>query len=57
MARGEVPVLHVATDNSDAIRLYEAMGFTHRGVARFMAVRAPDDVAATAREDDPPVRR
>ena len=30
----------VDTDNTDAIRLYEAMGFTHRGAARFMAVRA-----------------
>jgi hypothetical protein len=54
-ARDEVPLLHAASDNSDAIRLYEAMGFTHRGVAPFMAVRAP--VGGTTREDDPPVPR
>lgn len=41
VARGEVPLLHAAADNTDAIRLYEAMGFTHRRLARFMAVRAP----------------
>jgi len=41
--RGEVPLLHAAADNIDAIRLYEAMGFTHRRVARFVAVRAPGD--------------
>jgi ribosomal protein S18 acetylase RimI-like enzyme len=56
VARGEVPLLHAAADNTDAVRLYEAMGFTHRGVARFMAVRAPGAAAATTRSDDPPVR-
>ena len=42
VARGEVPLLHVAADNTDAIRLYEAMGFSHRSQARFMAVRSPE---------------
>ena len=45
VARGELPMLHTAADNTDAIRLYEAMGFTHRAMARFMAVRAPGDHA------------
>jgi GNAT superfamily N-acetyltransferase len=40
-ARGEQPLLHVAADNTSAIRLYEAMGFAVRRSARFRAVRAP----------------
>jgi ribosomal protein S18 acetylase RimI-like enzyme len=41
VARGEGPVLHVAEENTGAIRLYEAMGFVHRARVRFMGVRAP----------------
>ncbi len=40
-ARGEVPMLHAAADNTPAIRLYEAMGFTLRRRTRFVAARAP----------------
>ena len=39
--RGDVPVLHAADDNTGAIRLYRAMGFTVRRTVRFRAVRAP----------------
>jgi ribosomal protein S18 acetylase RimI-like enzyme len=41
VARGETPVLHVSTDNTGAIRLYESMGFDRRGTVRFVAARAP----------------
>ncbi|MFG1603912.1 GNAT family N-acetyltransferase [Actinoplanes sp. NPDC049265] len=34
-ARGDVPFLHTAAFNATAIRLYTAMGFTHRGATRF----------------------
>jgi ribosomal protein S18 acetylase RimI-like enzyme len=34
-ARGDVPFLHTAAFNATAIRLYESMGFTHRGPTRF----------------------
>jgi ribosomal protein S18 acetylase RimI-like enzyme len=39
-ARGELPLLHASSDNTSAIRLYEAMGFAFRRTARFQAVRA-----------------
>jgi ribosomal protein S18 acetylase RimI-like enzyme len=56
VARGEVPLLHASADNIGAIRLYEAMGFTHRRVARFVAARAPGDPAGQATPTLPPVR-
>ena len=40
-ARGEVPMLHAAADNTNAVRLYEAMGFSVRRRTRFVAARAP----------------
>ena len=40
-ARGEVPILHTAADNADAIRLYERMGFVHRRLVHFAGIRAP----------------
>jgi ribosomal protein S18 acetylase RimI-like enzyme len=40
-ARGELPVLHVASHNTSAIRLYQAMGFAVRRTTRFQAVKAP----------------
>jgi len=48
-ARGEVPMLHASTDNTTAIRLYEAMGFTLRRHTRFVATRSP----GTAEVDQP----
>ena len=41
-ARGEVPFLHVADGNENAIRLYESLGFTVRRSVWFSVVRAPD---------------
>lgn len=38
--RGEVPMMHAAASNTNAIRLYEAMGFALRKRTTFMAVRA-----------------
>jgi ribosomal protein S18 acetylase RimI-like enzyme len=55
VARGEVPLLHVAADNTIAIRLYEVMGFTHRKLVRFVAVRAPDDPTGQATPTLPPL--
>jgi len=58
VARGEVPLLHAAEDNTSAIRLYESMGFTHRARVRFVAVRVPGGPAgpATPPPTLPPVR-
>ena len=56
VARGEVPLLHAAADNIAAIGLYEAMGFTHRRVARFVAARAPGDPHGQPTPTLPPVR-
>lgn len=44
VARGEVPVLHAAADNADAIRLCERMGFVHRRRVKFMGIQAPADI-------------
>ena len=41
VTRGETPMLHAAADNTAAIRLYQAMGFTVRRRTRFVAARAP----------------
>jgi ribosomal protein S18 acetylase RimI-like enzyme len=43
--RGEAPFMHAAADNTNAIRLYEALGFRLRRVATFQAARVPDGVA------------
>jgi ribosomal protein S18 acetylase RimI-like enzyme len=40
--RGEVPFLHAAAANTNAIRLYYALGFTLRMEPIFAAVRTPD---------------
>ncbi len=53
-ARGEVPMLHASADNTGAIRLYEAMGFTVRRRARFLGVRAPGGHSARRRGLSPP---
>ncbi len=39
--RGEVPFLHAAGDNTNAIRLYEALGFRLRRAITFTGVRVP----------------
>ena len=39
--RGETPFLHVVATNTNAIRLYEQLGFVLRRRATFQAVRAP----------------
>ncbi|MFJ1646780.1 GNAT family N-acetyltransferase [Streptomyces sp. NPDC088258] len=40
-ARGDVPFLHAAADNTNAVRLYEKLGFPLRRTTRFVAVRVP----------------
>ncbi len=40
-ARGDRPMLHAAADNTGAIRLYEALGFTLRREVLFWSVRTP----------------
>ena len=39
--RGETPFLHVAGGNTNAVRLYEALGFTVRRTVRFTVLEAP----------------
>ncbi len=41
-ARGEVPLLHVATTNPSARAVYEQLGFRTRGIVTFAVFRAPD---------------
>ncbi|MFD0886305.1 GNAT family N-acetyltransferase [Streptosporangium algeriense] len=43
-SRGERPFLHAAADNTNAIRLYESLGFRLRRRTTFLAVRVPDNV-------------
>ena len=39
--RGEVPFMHGAADNTNAIRLYESLGFRLRLTSSFLAARVP----------------
>ncbi|WP_319437612.1 GNAT family N-acetyltransferase [Mycobacterium sp. RTGN5] len=39
--RGEIPFLHAAASNTNAIRLYQSLGFRLRRAATFMTVRVP----------------
>ncbi|GAA1190812.1 hypothetical protein GCM10009654_55290 [Streptomyces hebeiensis] len=39
--RGETPFLHAAADNTNAVRLYESLGFRLRRTTCFLGVRAP----------------
>jgi ribosomal protein S18 acetylase RimI-like enzyme len=41
VARGDTPFLHAAAENVNAIRLYEALGFTLRREPVFLLVQAP----------------
>lgn len=40
-ARGEIPFMHAAADNTNAIRLYEALGFRLRRTLVFGGIRVP----------------
>jgi len=42
VARGEMPFLHAAGDNTNAIRLYEDLGFSLRRRVAFEVLRIPD---------------
>ncbi|MDC2954835.1 GNAT family N-acetyltransferase [Streptomyces gilvifuscus] len=42
--RGETPFLHTSARNTDAIRLYEALGFRLRRTTAFLAARAPEQL-------------
>ncbi|MEH0420919.1 GNAT family N-acetyltransferase [Streptomyces sp. B21-083] len=41
-ARGETPFLHTAAENTNAIRLYESLGFRLRRTTAFMGARVPE---------------
>ncbi len=43
-ARGEIPFLHAAATNTNAIRLYETLGFRQRRTVTFRAARVPGGV-------------
>ncbi|WP_240496782.1 GNAT family N-acetyltransferase, partial [Streptomyces torulosus] len=40
-ARGDIPFLHAAADNTSAVRLYESLGFTVRRRSTILTVRSP----------------
>ena len=44
--RGETPFLHTGAGNTDAIRLYESLGFRLRRRTAFLAARVPERPAA-----------
>ncbi|MFF3209062.1 GNAT family N-acetyltransferase [Streptomyces sp. NPDC002886] len=46
--RGDVPFLHTAAENTDAVRLYESIGFTVRHRPFFLSFRAPGDADSLA---------
>ncbi|MFF0200375.1 GNAT family N-acetyltransferase [Streptomyces sp. NPDC005017] len=46
--RGETPFLHASAGNTDAVRLYEALGFRLRTRTSFLAARAPQGRAVEA---------
>jgi ribosomal protein S18 acetylase RimI-like enzyme len=43
--RGETPFMHAAADNTNAIRLYESLGFQLRRTMTFQAIRVSEDVS------------
>ncbi|NKQ26213.1 GNAT family N-acetyltransferase [Streptomyces galbus] len=48
--RGETPFLHTGAGNTDAIRLYESLGFRLRLRTVFLAARAPERLGEEDRE-------
>ncbi|MFD9793673.1 GNAT family N-acetyltransferase [Streptomyces sp. NPDC059070] len=46
--RGERPFLHTGARNTNAVRLYESLGFRLRRTTRFMSARVPADELASA---------
>jgi predicted GNAT family acetyltransferase len=44
--RGETPFLHVASTNTAAMKLYEAMGYVARASFDFVVLRPPSPVTA-----------
>ncbi|MFC4530401.1 GNAT family N-acetyltransferase [Sphaerisporangium dianthi] len=47
-ARGEIPFLHAAASNTDAIRLYESLGFSLRRRTSFKGLRVPENEVVSA---------
>jgi ribosomal protein S18 acetylase RimI-like enzyme len=45
--RGEIPFLHAVANNTNAIRLYQALGFRVRSRQTFLAARVPADLLIT----------
>jgi ribosomal protein S18 acetylase RimI-like enzyme len=43
--RGETPFLHTGAGNTDALRLYESLGFRLRRTTAFLAARVPERLA------------
>ncbi|MCW7942842.1 acetyltransferase [Streptomyces hygroscopicus] len=43
--RGETPFLHTGAGNTNAIRLYESLGFRLRRTTRFLSARVPEHLA------------
>ncbi|MEV0318526.1 GNAT family N-acetyltransferase [Streptomyces sp. NPDC050658] len=48
--RGETPFLHTSARNTNAIRLYESLGFRLRRRTRFLSARVPGQAAPAAEE-------
>ncbi|MFJ3496361.1 GNAT family N-acetyltransferase [Streptomyces sp. NPDC086091] len=51
--RGETPFLHTSAGNTNAIRLYESLGFRLRLRTAFLAARAPERDGAAERDAVP----
>ncbi|MFC7386572.1 GNAT family N-acetyltransferase [Sphaerisporangium rhizosphaerae] len=52
-ARGEIPFLHAAANNTGAIRLYESLGFSLRRRPSFNALRVPANEVVSASRTRP----
>jgi ribosomal protein S18 acetylase RimI-like enzyme len=51
--RGDTPFLHAAAANTNAVRLYESIGFALRRTTHFQAVRSPGGPAAGIAAEGP----